>query len=213
MKKILKIYRVILLLLFVIMMAIGSIGLYYFYEFIQPMDYETISLGEITKPGRLSVTISSNISEPVGIVLISPSGREYTQSSYDISSEVSDSTRNLSILTADLGEWKARYRKTDGIKISISRSFKESNAAIIVNTKAIVDKNNKSTISINMTSKNYTYTMKAVRRNDGFSLTSSGDGGTTLNLEPYAYSGVWDFYLNTKRGNETYSTMFSYTFS
>ena len=63
-----------------------------------------------------------------------------------------------------------------------------------------------------MSCKNYSYTIKAMRRRDGFSLTSSGEGGAILNLEPYSYDGVWDFYLNTVRGGETYSTVFSYTF-
>lgn len=212
MKKILKVYRISLLILFIIGMCACSVGLYWFYEFIQPMEYKTVSLGEITKPGELSVTISSNIDEPVGIVLIAPSGREYTQSSYDLSVETDGSTRKLKILTADIGEWKARYRNSKGIDISLSRSFKESNAAILIATKATKTEDGKYTVSIDMTSKNYTYTMKAMRRSDGLSLTSSGEGGTTLNLEPYEYAGVWDFYLNTKHGEETYTTMFSYTF-
>lgn len=212
MKYVLRAYRILLLILFMFFMIIGSVCLYYFYDFIQPMSYKTVSLGEITKPGELSVTISSNLSEPVGVVLLSPSGREYTQSSYDVRTEINGNTKKVNILTADLGEWKARYRDERGIKISLSRSFHESNAAILVNTKAVIDKDKKAVVSMKMTSKNYNYTMKAVRRKDGFSLTSSGDGGSTLNLSEYPYSGVWDFYLNTKRGSDTYSTMFSYTF-
>lgn len=224
MRYILKIYRIFLLILFVAIMIISSICLYHFYDFIQPIRYITQSVGDVSQPGELTVTLSTSTKEPLGIVLISPSGKEYTQSSRDVkysfenkssdnkSSDNKSST--ISIMTADLGEWSVRYRDIAKSNTSVARKFKESDAAILVETKATKDTNSKSkyVVTMYMSSKNYTYTMKAVRRSDGFSLTSSGDGGATLNLEPYAYSDVWDFYLNTKRGNAEYSTMFSYTF-
>lgn len=213
-KVILKVYRWLLLLLFIACMIVGSIFAYRFYDFIEPIEYTTQSLGEVTQPGKLVITINSTLDEPYGIVLISPSGRQYTQSSRDIELTTNGSSRTLSILTADIGEWKVRYRNINNVDTSLSRSFYESNAAILVNTKATVDSkdNSKYVISMYMSAKNYSYTIKAIRRSDGFSLTSAGDGGATLNLEAYPYSGVWDFYLNTTRGGEDYSTMFSYTF-
>lgn len=214
MKKILKLYRTLLLILFIIMMGIGSFALYQFYNFIQPIDYETQSVGTVTKPGTLIVSIQTTCKEPLGIILISPSGKEYTQSSRDIENTINGSERKIAITTGDLGEWKIKYRKVEKATTTIQRTFKNSNAAILISTKATHDSTNKERyiVSMNMSTKNYTYTIKAIRRSDGFSLTSSGDGGATLNLSPYAYTGVWDFYLNTTRGSETYSTMFSYTF-
>lgn len=213
MKKILKAYRVLLLILFVVIMAIGSFLLYRFYNFIQPVEYEKQVIRTITEPGELEVSITSSSKEPLGVILISPSGREYTQSSRDVENTEDGSTRRLKILTADLGEWKIKYRNIPRITTSVSSNFNKSNAAMLVDTKATKDeKTNKITVLINMSSKDYKYTLKAVRRSDGFSLTSSGEGGTTIKLEPYPYEGVWDFYLNTTRQKETYSTMFSYTF-
>ena len=213
-KGILKAYRFLLLLLFIACMIVGSIFAYHFYDFIEPIEYTTQSLGEVTEPGKLVITIDSTLDEPFGIVLISPSGRQYTQSSRDISLTTDGSSQTLSILTADIGEWKVRYRNIKNVDTSLSRSFYDSNAAILVDTKATVDSQDSSkyVVSMYMSRKNYSYTIKAVRRSDGFSLTSSGDGGATLNLEAYPYSGVWDFYINTTREGEEYSTMFSYTF-
>lgn len=213
MRKILKAYRVLLLILFVVIMTIGSFLLYHFYNFIQPVEYEKQAIRTITEPGELEVSITSSSKEPLGVILISPSGREYTQSSRDVENTEDGSTRRLKILTADLGEWKIKYRNIPRITTSVSSNFNKSNAAMLVDTKATKDeKTNKITVLINMSSKDYKYTLKAVRRSDGFSLTSSGEGGTTIELEPYPYEGVWDFYLNTTREKETYSTMFSYTF-
>lgn len=214
MRRVLKAYRIFLLILFAVIMIGGSVCLYHFYIFIQPVAYITQSLGEVTQPGKLEITLASSGKEPLGIILISPSGKKYTQSSRDVVSTVDGTTRTMSIITADTGEWKVKYRDIKGVTTSLTRTFEESNAAILVSTKATYDKDDDSkyVVSMMMSSKNYSYTIKAVRRNDGFSLTSSGDGGATLNLEPYPYTGVWDFYLNTTRGDETYSTMFSYTF-
>ena len=214
MRKILKGYRILLLILFIVCMIGGSIALYYFFNFIHPVDYVTQSLGEIAQPGKLEVTLASSIDEPFGFMLISPNGTRYTQSSRDVMAIEDGSSLTLIVTTADIGEWKIRYRDIAGVTTSLTRRFIESNAAILVDTKATKSKtdDSKYVISMTMSCKNYTYTIKAIRRSDGFSLTSSGDGGATLNLEPYAYTGVWDFYLNTTRGNETYSTVFSYTF-
>lgn len=214
MRRILKAYRIFLLILFIMAMIGGSVALYYFYDFIQPVEYVTQSLGEITQPGKLEITLASSIDEPLGFALISPSGKKYTQSSRDIVSTCDKSSITMVITTAEIGEWKIRYRDMAGITASLKRRFIESNAAILVSTKATPSKTDESkyVVSMTMSCKNYSYTIKAIRRSDGFSLTSSGDGGATLNLEPYAYKGVWDFYLNTTRGDETYSTVFSYTF-
>jgi hypothetical protein len=192
----------------------GSIALYYFYNFIQPIDYVTQSLGEVTKAGKLEVTLTSSIDEPLGFILISPSGKHYTQSSRDVESTTNGSSITILVTTAETGEWKIKYRDIATVSISLKRQFIESDAAILVSTKATKSEEDDSEyiVSMTMSNKNYSYTMKAIRRNDGFSLTSSGDGGTTLKLEPYAYKGVWDFYLNTTRGDEEYSTVFSYTF-
>jgi hypothetical protein len=208
----------LLLMLFVVIMIGGSIALYYFFNFIHPVDYVTQSLGEIRQPGKLEVMLASSINEPIGFMLISPSGTRYTQSSRDVTAIIDGSSLTMTVTTADVGEWKIRYRNITGVTTSLTRRFIESNAAILVDTKATKSKNNSQTndaeyiVSMKMSCKNYKYTIKAIRRSDGFSLTSSGDGGATLNLEPYAYTGVWDFYLNTTRGDETYSTVFSYTF-
>lgn len=214
MRRILKAYRILLLILFIIVMIASSVALYYFYAFIQPVGYTTQSLGEVTQPGVLEVSLTSSSAEPLGFTLISPTGKHYNQSSREIESEYKGSTITTTITTADIGEWKIKYRDIAGVTASLTRKFKESGAAILVKTKATQSEEDESqyVVSMTMSCKNYTYTIKAVRRTDGFSLTSSGDGGATLNLEPYAYTGVWDFYLNTTRGNETYSTVFSYTF-
>lgn len=214
MRRILKAYRIFLLVLFVVAMIGGSVALYYFYDFIQPVEYVTQSLGEITEPGKLEVTLASSIDEPLGFTLISPSGKQYTQSSRDVVTTYDKSSITTMVTTAETGEWKIRYRNVAGITTSLTRRFIESNAAILVSTRATKseDDPSKYVVSMAMSCKNYTYTIKAIRRSDGFSLTSSGDGGATLKLEPYDYKGVWDFYLNTTRGNETYSTVFSYTF-
>jgi len=223
MKRILKIYRGFLLILFIIFMIFSSVALYYFYNFIQPVSYTTKSLGEISEPGKLTIEViahpSNNmqifgLNEPIGAALISPSGKEYTQSSRDVDVEIIGSKMTINILTADEGEWHIKYRSMFGVKVSLTRTFSKSNAAMLVSTKATKssEDQNKYIVSMNISNKNYSYTIKAVRRSDGFSLTSSGDGGATLNIESYSYSGVWDFYLNTMRGDEEYSTTFSYTF-
>ena len=213
-KNILKGYRISIAVLFAILVICGCIGLYGFYLFIQPVNYTVESVGEITKIGELCVSATTSLDQPVGVTLISPSGKEYNQSSTGVKSSSRGSTLTLKVLTAELGEWKVKYRNMIGVDIFLTRSFSNSDAAILIDTKATRDENNPENyiVSINMNNKNYTYTLKVVRRSDGFSLTSSGEGGTTLNLESYPYKGVWDFYLNTKRGDSTYSTMFSYTF-
>lgn len=214
MRHALGIYRIFLLILFILVMICSSIGLYYFYGFIQPVEYVTQSLGEITEPGKLEVTLASSIDKPLGFILISPSGKKYTQSSRDTVSMYDTSSITTTITTAETGEWKIRYRNIPRVTTSLTRRFIESDAAILIDTEAIESKDDsqKYVISMTMSAKSYSYTIKAIRRSDGFSLTSSGDGGTTLRLEPYNYKGVWDFYLNTTRKEETYSTAFSYTF-
>lgn len=214
MKKILKGYRILLAIIGVVFMICCCIGLYGLYHFIQPISYTTESLGDVTKAGELCVTATSSLDQPVGITLISPNGNEYTQASRNVTSDTKGSTLTLTVLTAELGEWKVKYRNMIGVDVFLTRSFSNSDAAILIDTKATRDSDNPENyiVSMSMNNKNYTYTLKVVRRKDGFSLTSAGEGGTTLNLEPYPYTGVWDFYLNTTRGGITYSTMFSYTF-
>ena len=213
-RRIIKAYRIFLFILFLCTMIAGTAGLWVFYEFIQPVSYETYSLGEIMHPGRISVSVSTSRGNDVGIILISPSGKEYTRSSRDVSYAVTEDGFMVSVLTADTGVWNVRMKDVPGVSVSFSRHFDESDAAILVSTSATEDKKpGHYVVSMQMSAKNYSYTIKAVRRLDGFSLTSRGDGGSILNLEPYAYtSGVWDFYLNTERGSEEYGTVFSYTF-
>lgn len=213
-KNMVKAYRIFLLVLFVAGMAFATFALCKLYAFLQPVETVTATAGNVKEPGKITVTLTTTAKEPPAMVLIAPDGREYTASSRDVETERKGNATSLSILTAQTGEWKVRYRPVLGAEMNLSRSFEKSDAAILVSTSAVRSKSdrNKYEVSFTASRKNYAYTMRAVRRSDGFSLTSQGDGGTTVVLAPYAYSGVWDFYLNTTRGSESYSTSFSYTF-